>query len=99
MVEIALSLAALALVAGAVAGVAAGFRPDKLPGFGVAFGIYLGLLAMAASTWAQSMDILPLTLVYGAITGALPFAATFWGLRKFVGRVRSRRGPMPGESR
>lgn len=99
MVEIALSLAALALVAGAVAGVVAGFRPDRVPGFGTPFGIYLGLLAMAASTWAQSMDILPLTLVYGAITGVLPFAATFWGLRKFVGRVRSRRVPTPRKSR
>ncbi len=99
MVEIALSLAALALVAGAVAGVAAGFRPDKVAGFGVAFGIYLGLLAMTASTWAQSMDILPLTLVYGAVTGALPFAATFWGARKFVAQYRSRRGPTSDESR
>jgi len=98
MVEIALSLAALALVAGAVAGVAAGFRPDRVPGFGTPFGIYLGLLAMAASTWAQSMDILPLTLVYGAITGALPFAATFWGARKFVAQYRSRWGPSSGES-
>jgi len=99
MVEIALSLAALALVAGAVAGVAAGFRPDKVAGFGTPFGIYLGLLAMTASTWAQSMDILPLTLVYGAVTGVLPFAATFWGARKFVAQYRSSRCPTPRESR
>ncbi|MBX9610723.1 MAG: hypothetical protein K2X51_03770 [Burkholderiales bacterium] len=99
MVEIALSLAALALVAGAVAGVAAGFRPDRVPGFGVAFGIYLGLLAMAASTWAQSMDILPLTLVYGAVTGALPFAATFWGLRRLVVRYRLGTDSSPGKFR
>jgi hypothetical protein len=88
---IALFLAGVALFAGIVAGALAGFRGAGKVRFGAAFLVYLGLLAAAATTRAQTMEVLPLALVYGAGTGALPFAGGFFAVRWAVTRLRARR--------
>ncbi len=91
MASLLLALAAAALVAATLAGLAAGWRTPPLFKLGSAFFVYLGLVGVAATTWAESMDILPLALVYAALTGALPFAATSVASRKLVRAWRRRR--------
>jgi hypothetical protein len=85
-----LPLAVVACIAGVMAGTVAGLQTNSRIRFGAAFLVYLGLLATAATTWVQSMDALPLALVYGAGTGILPFAAGFFCARKVVTTIRAR---------
>lgn len=87
MIALALALAAVALFCGAVAGV---LEATKLQDVGPwnSFLIYLGLLGVASTTWAESMDALPLTLVLGALTGFLPFMLAYRGLRHVMAKRR-----------
>lgn len=86
------SLALGGLVGGLVAGCHAGWRASPARAIWPAFGIYLGLLSMVASTRAGDMGIVPLALVLGAAAGLLPFAAAYFAVRWCWGRVRDRRG-------
>jgi hypothetical protein len=79
-------LALLALVGGALGGALAAWQGPKASGFGVAFMVYLGLVSLAGSTWVQSMEMVPLALVYAAAAGVIPFGAGFFGLR-YLGRL------------
>ena len=83
-------LAGLGLVGGAIGGGIAGWRRHDPTGFGISFLVYLGLVCVVASTWSGSFEIVPLTLVFGAVAGILPFAASFFSIRKLV-TVLSRR--------
>lgn len=84
-----LSLVLAGGVGGAIAGVlAAGLGPRPLR-FWPSFGIYLGLLSVAASTWAETLEIVPLVLVLGAFAGILPYAAGFHLARQVVTRLRA----------
>lgn len=87
------SLALGGLVGGLVAGCHAGWRASPPRAIWPAFGIYLGLLAMVASTRVGDMAIVPLALVLGAAAGILPFAAAYFAVRWCWGRVRDRRRP------
>jgi len=91
MLELLRTLALIGAIGGAIGGAVAGFRSDRSPRFGTAFLIYLGILAAVATTALQSMGGLPLTLVYGAAAGALPFGAAFLLVRRLVTAWRSRR--------
>ena len=85
MDAVALTLTLLALAGGAVAGaVAALRRRGPALRLRVAFVVYLGGLAVLSTTWAQSMEVLPLALVFGAAVGILPFAAMFLLVRQLV---------------
>jgi RsiW-degrading membrane proteinase PrsW (M82 family) len=86
-----LALAGLGLLGGAIAGTAAGLRPARPVRFGPAFLVYLGVLAVVSTTWAQSMDALPLALVYGAAISVLPFGAAFLLARRLAGILMSKR--------
>jgi hypothetical protein len=86
-----LVFAGFGLLGGGVAGTVAGLRPEKPLRFVPAFLVYLGALAVISTTWAQSMDVLPLALVYGAATGVLPFGATFLLMRRLACAFRARR--------
>ena len=77
---------------GAVFGAIAGWRKAEPLRLGIAFLIYLGLLCAVASTWAGSLEIVPLTLVLGAAAGILPFAAGFLLMRGIVTRLRAKLG-------
>jgi len=79
-------LALAGLLFGVVTGALAGWRAS--PGFGPAFGLYLGAVCMAASNWAGSLEIVPLALLAGAVWGIAPFAAAFLLLRRIVRRAR-----------
>jgi hypothetical protein len=81
---LALTLMAAALLAGAVAGAVVGWRRARSFGLVRAFLVYLGLLAVVSTTFSQAMEILPLALLYGVVTGILPFAAAFYGVRWMV---------------
>lgn len=81
---------------GVVFGAIAGWRTAEPLRLGIAFLIYLGLLCAVASTWAGSLEIVPLTLVLGAAAGILPFGAGFLVVRGIVTRLRARLGA--GES-
>jgi hypothetical protein len=84
-------LAIIGLAGGAVCGaLAAWYRPGTIR-FANAFLIYLGVLCAVASTWAESLEIVPLTLVFGSVAGILPFAAGFLALRRAVGHLRAHR--------
>jgi uncharacterized membrane protein YfcA len=91
MVALLLTLAAFGLLGGALGGAVAGFKSDEPLHIGTAFLVYLGILAVVGTTWSQSMEALPLTLVYGAAMGALPFGAAFLLVRTLVCSFRSRR--------
>jgi hypothetical protein len=86
------TLAMLGGAGGAVFGAIAGWRTAEPLRVGVAFLIYLGLLCVVASTWAGSLEIVPLTLVLGAAAGILPFGAGFFALRGIVTRLRAKIG-------
>jgi hypothetical protein len=79
-----------ALFGGALSGAWAGIRGPKAIRLWPAFLVYLGLLSMVASTWAGSLEIVPLTLLFGAIAGIAPFAASFFLLRHLVLWIRDR---------
>lgn len=88
-----LSLALVACAGGALFGAIAGWKPPATLRFPTAFLIYLGLLTVAASTRAGSLEIVPLAIVLGAIAGVVPFAACFFAVRALVARLRAgRRG-------
>jgi hypothetical protein len=94
VLDLLVTLASLGLLGGAIAGAWAGWRTRPPLRFGPAFLVYLGVLSAVATTWAQSMEALPLTLVYGAAMGVLPFAAAFHLLRRIVAAWKARRsGP------
>ena len=107
MDAVALTLTLLALAGGAVAGSVAALRRGPPLRLHVAFAVYLGGLAVLSTTWAQSMDVLPLALVFGAAVGILPFAAMFllarWLLPRCFPRLARRlpgSGPLdPGPPR
>jgi hypothetical protein len=83
------SLAIAGCVGGACAGsLAALFGPHRLR-FWPSFGVYIGLLSVTASTWAGTMDIVPLTLVLGALAGLLPYAACFYLACHALTRLRA----------
>lgn len=86
------TLAMLGGAGGAVFGAIAGWRAAEPLRLGIAFLIYLGLLCVVASTWAGSLEIVPLTLVFGAAAGILPFAAGFLVVRGIVTRLRAKSG-------
>lgn len=77
---------------GVVFGAIAGWRRAEPLRLGIAFLIYLGLLCVVASTWAGSLEIVPLTIVLGAAAGILPFAAGFVVARGIVTRLRVKLG-------
>ena len=87
MDAVALTLTLLALAGGAAAGAVAALRRDRALRLPVAFAVYLGGLAVLSTTWAQSMEVLPLALVFGAAVGILPFAAMFLLVRQLVRRL------------
>jgi hypothetical protein len=84
------SLALAGGVGGVCAGLVAGYLSPRPLRFWTSFGIYLGVLCMVASTWAQSMDIVPLTLVLGALFGLLPYGLCFFLVRRGLGWLRAR---------
>ncbi len=83
-------VAAAALAGGLVGGIAAGLKAPGAVRFAMAFLVWLGLLVVCASTYAQSMDIVPLTLLLGGAVGLLPFAAGFFMGRRGVQAWRHR---------
>jgi hypothetical protein len=83
-------LAIAGLSGGALGGVIAGWRQGKPLVFWQAFLVYLGGMAMLASTRAGSMEILPLALVLGALVGIGPFAASFYLARHLTQRACAR---------
>jgi hypothetical protein len=96
MATLAFTLIGLALLGGVVAGGVAGWPSVRSLGLGPAFLVYLGLLAIVSTTFAQSMEILPVTLLYGVVTGIVPFALAFYGMRWLV---RSKLAPRLGASK
>ncbi len=83
------SLALAGLAGGVVAGAYAGYRHSPPRAFWPAFGIYLGLLAIVASTRSGDMAIVPLALALGGAAGLLPFAAAYFGVRWCWFRMRN----------
>jgi len=69
-------------LAGGFGGICAGLLaawlgPHQLR-FWPSFGVYIGLLAVIASTWTGTMEVVPLTLALGSLVGLLPYAAGFF---------------------
>lgn len=93
MLSIALALAAVALLAGAAAATLDALRRGSPWGLGRAFAVYVGLMGATATTWAESMDILPLALVYSAVTGIVPFAVAHGLVRRAFAASRRARPP------
>lgn len=95
MSELALALFGWALVAGAVTGAIAAWRRDGAPRLPAAAGIALALLAMFVSTRSGTLDVVPLTLLFGVVVGGLPFWAAYRLARRLVDRARpaARREP------
>lgn len=90
MASLLLALLVFSLVAGAVGGIAAALWPQRQVRMGPAFLVYLGLVAVLATTMSQTLDVLPLSLIYGAAVGALPFGAAFLAARKAVSLLSER---------
>lgn len=89
------SLALAGCLGGTFAGTVAAFLSPRPVRFWASFGVYLGALCVAASTWAGTMDIVPLALVLGAASGLLPYAACFLLARRallWLGARLRRRG-------
>lgn len=86
---LAMSLGLFALIGGAVAGMLAAVRPDRIR-FRPAFLAWLALLAVTATTRARSMEALPLALVLGTVLGILPFAASYVLVRAIGLRLKRR---------
>ncbi len=86
------SLAIVGGASGLVFGSIAGWRTAEPLRLGIAFLIYLGLLCVVASTWAGSLEIVPLALVLGAVAGILPFAAGFFIARRIVVHLHTKLG-------
>ncbi len=84
------ALALAALAGGAIAGALAGYRNSPPKTFWPAFGIFVGVIAVAASTRAESMAIVPLALVVGGVAGVVPFAVAFFAVRWCWRRIRGR---------
>ena len=82
------TLFGLGALGGLVAGLVAAWRLPRPTGFGPAFGTYLGALCVLVSTWAGTLDTVPLTLAFGAAAGIGPFALLFLGLRRWGRRRR-----------
>ena len=89
MAGIALALVLVALCGGAAAGALEALKVHAL-GPWKSFLIYIGVLGVAATTWAESMDILPLALIFAAATGLLPFVLAYLGLRKLMAKRQAR---------
>lgn len=73
-------LAAFAGVGGVVSALGRLWLPQAAPRFGWAFGLWLGGVTMAGTTFAQSMEALPFTLLAAALVGLPPFAAGWWAV-------------------
>lgn len=83
-------LALSGLAAGLVTGAVAGWKGLPARSFWPGFGIYLGLLALAASTRAGTLDVVPLALVFAAAGGIVPFASAWFALRAGMAALRRR---------
>lgn len=86
-----LVLAALALFGGAVAGAWAALRLPAGGGGRPAFLIWLGLVTAASTTFAESMEALPFSLMLAAAVGVLPFSIGFQASRALLRRLRGPR--------
>ena len=82
-------LAGAALVAGAVTGVLAGRRGQDGPRWHTGFLVFLGLTVVLTTTFAGTMDVVPLALALTALTGVLPYSAAYFGVRSGVRRWRA----------
>ncbi|MBX3607746.1 MAG: hypothetical protein KF788_20905 [Piscinibacter sp.] len=89
------TLALAGAVGGLVLGAAAGIGRHGGLGLWPSFGIHLGFLCLLASTRFGSLEVVPLTLVLGAIAGVLPFVACFLAMRAALRRWRAPRPPAP----
>lgn len=89
-IVVGLSLALIACAGGALFGVIAGWKPQGALRLRTAFLLYLGLITVAASTRAGSLEIVPLAIVLGALAGIAPFAACFFVLRALTARLREK---------
>lgn len=87
MGTVALLLAGLALVIGAIAGVLDALKLQNI-GPWKSFLIHIGLTGVAATTYAESMEILPLALLYAAATGVVPFMLAYFGSRGLVATIK-----------
>ena len=83
MGTVAILLAAVALLTGAVAGVLDALKLQDI-GPWKCFLIHIGLTGVVSTTFAESMEILPLALLFAAATGVVPFILAYFSLRAFV---------------
>lgn len=83
------TLALFGGLGGSIAGAVAGYMHPRRMQFWRAFLVYLGILCAIASTWAGSLEIVPLALFLGATAGVLPFAAAFFISRRLVALLRN----------
>lgn len=90
MLTIALLFAIVALLVGAVAGLLDALKFHRL-GVWKSFLICVGLLGVATTTYAETMDILPLALLYAAVAGIGPFWIAYCFLRAIGQARRDRR--------
>jgi threonine/homoserine efflux transporter RhtA len=88
LLDLLFTFAALALAGGGIAGTWAGMTSTDAVPFRTAFLVWVGLAAVAATTFAQSMDALPLTLIVAALAGIAPFAGGYFVLKRLVHRLR-----------
>lgn len=91
------TLAIAGCLGGTCAGLLAAWLGPRQLRFWPSFGVYVGILVVVASTWAGTMEIVPLTLVLGSLVGLLPYAACFFLARRALvwlrAAVRRKRSP------
>ena len=90
MLILAFTFAAAALGGGLIAGTWIGMRPKADIGVGQSFLIWLALASAAFTTFAKSMEALPLALLFATLIGFIPFSLGHFVLRAAVARLRKR---------
>jgi hypothetical protein len=92
------SLAVAGALGGLTLGAIAGWIGANRLRLWPSFGIYLGIVCVVASTRFGSMEVVPLTLVFGAAAGVLPYAASYLIARGLVARLRHPQRPPASSS-
>jgi hypothetical protein len=92
-VAVAQVLAGAGLAGGVLGGIVAGVREPAAAvlRWHVAFLVHLGVVSCVASTWAGTLEIVPLALIFATAAGIVPFVASFFALRHLARALRARR--------
>lgn len=79
----------LGLGGGLLAGVAVVAIHRQRLGFTLPFAVFLGILAIVAAIWTESLTAMPYAIAYGALAAVLPFVLAYYAARYVAGRIHT----------